>query len=238
MALTLYSHPLASYCWKVLIALYEKGLTFEARTVNLGDPAEKAAFQALWPTAKIPLLADGETIVPETSIIIEHLERYPGKVRLIPSEPRAQLEARLWDRIFDCYIMDPMQRVIAQELRSTQERDALASSNAAAQLSAGYDLIESRIGDRAWAAGEDFSIADCAAVPSLFYATTIRPIPASHTKLSSYFERLVSRPSVRRVIMEAAPHFPFYPLHEAIPVRFRAGSPDGQPPNQRQTGST
>lgn len=222
MALTLYSHPLASYCWKVLIGLYEKGLAFEARTVDLGDPAERAAFQALWPTAKIPLLDDAGTIVPETSIIIEHLERYPGKVRLIPSEPKVQLEARLWDRIFDCYVMDPMQRTIAQQLRPVQERDARASREAEEGLSAGYDLIESRIGDRVWAAGKDFSIADCAAAPALFYATTIRPIPETHTKLKGYFEMLVSRPSVRRVIKEAAPYFQFYPLREAILPRFRA----------------
>lgn len=222
MVLTLYSHPLASYCWKVLIALYEKGLAFEARTVNLGNPAEKTAFQALWPTAKIPLLDDAGTIVPETSIIIEHLERYPGKARLIPSEPQTQLEARLWDRIFDCYVMDPMQRTIAQQLRPVQEGDARASREAEEGLSAGYDLIESRIGDRVWAAGKDFSIADCAAAPALFYATTIQPIPETHTKLKGYFERLVSRPSVQRAIKEAAPYFQFYPLHEAIPARFRA----------------
>jgi glutathione S-transferase len=222
MALTLYSHPLASYCWKVLIALYEKGLDFEPRMVNPGDPAEKAAFQALWPTGKLPLLDDGGTIVPETSIIIEHLERYPGNARLLPSEPHAQLKARLWDRLFDCYVMDPMQRTIAQQLRPIEERDARASREAQEGLSAGYDLIERGIGDRVWAAGKDFSIADCAAAPALFYATTIRPIPETHPKLKNYFERLVSRPSVRRVIKEAGPYFQLYPLREAIPPRFRA----------------
>jgi glutathione S-transferase len=124
MALTLHSHPLSSCCWKVLIALYENGTSFNARMVNLGDPEAKAAFKMLWPTAKIPLLEDGNEIVPETSIMIEHIEqRHPGKVRLIPQDPHEQLSARLWDRLFDLYVMAPMQRLIAQQLRPPEERD-------------------------------------------------------------------------------------------------------------------
>jgi glutathione S-transferase len=118
MNLTLYSHPLSSYCWKVLIALHENGTPFDTRMVNLGDPEAKAAFKTLWPTAKIPLLEDGSEIVPETSIMIEYIEqRYPGKVRLIPQDPHKQLSVRLWDRLFDLYVMTPMQRFIAQQLR-------------------------------------------------------------------------------------------------------------------------
>jgi glutathione S-transferase len=220
MALTLYSHPLASYCWKVLIALYEKALPFEARMVNLGDPAEKAAFKALWPTTKIPLLSDGGTIVPETSIIIEHLDRYQGEARLIPSDPKAQLQARLWDRLADCYIMDPMQHYIAQHLRPVEEQDQRSRNETLTGLSAGYDLFEDRLGERTWAAGANFSIADCAAAPALFYAATIQPIPETHSRVRRYFERLVARPSVERVIKEAQPYFQYYPLHAAIPRRF------------------
>ena len=226
MTLTLYSHPLASYCWKVLIALYEKGLPFEARMVNLGEPAEKARFEALWPTAKIPLLDDGGMIVPETSIIIEHLERYPGNARLIPPAPQAQLHVRLWDRLADCYIMDPMQRYIAQQLRSPEDRDVRACNEAKAALSAGYNLFEQRLGDRVWASGADFSMADCAAAPALFYATTIEPIPETHAKVRHYFDRLVARPSVARVIKEAGPYFKYYPLQAAIPTHFLDRSSD------------
>jgi glutathione S-transferase len=224
MTLTLYSHPLASYCWKVLIALYEKGLPFEACMVNLGDPAEKAKFEALWPTAKIPLLDDGGTIVPETSIIIEHLEQYPGNARLIPLAPEAQLSVRLWDRLADCYIMDPMQRYTGQQLRSPEERDLRTCNESKVALSAGYDLFEQRLGDRVWAAGLDFSMADCAAAPALFYATTIEPIPETHEKVRHYFDRLMARPSVARVIKEAGPYFKYYPLQAAIPARFLEGA--------------
>lgn len=221
MALTLHYHPLSSYCWKVLIALYENGVPFEARLVNLGDPAERAAYADLWPTAKIPLLVDGERVLPETSIQIEYLDhRHPGRVQLLPEDFEAQLEVRLWDRVFDLHVMTPMQRFIGQQLRPEAERDAATLTGAVNDLGLAYDLIESRLGDRTWAAGEAFTMADCAAAPALFYAAIVRPFSSAHTKLSAYFERLLARPSVWRCIVEARPVFQYYPLRHALPARF------------------
>lgn len=221
MALTLHYHPLSSYCWKLLIALDENGTPFEARMVNLGDPAERAAYAALWPTAKIPLLVDGERVVPETSIQIEYLDsRHPGAVRLLPEDFDAQLEVRLWDRVFDLHVMTPMQRFIGQQLRPEAERDAATQTGAVNDLGVAYDLIESHLGERTWAAGEAFSMADCAAAPALFYAAIVRPFSPGHTRLSAYFERLLARPSVWRAIVQARPFFQYYPLRHALPARF------------------
>lgn len=221
MPLTLHYHPLSSYCWKVLIALYENGAPFEPRLVNLGDPAARAAYAALWPTAKIPLLVDGDRVVPETSIQIEYLDHHhPGRVRLLPADFEAQLEVRLWDRLFDCYVMTPMQRFIAQQLRPEGERDAATLTGTVDELGLAYDLIESRLGNRTWAAGEAFSMADCAAAPALFYAAIVRPFGPGHERLAAYFERLLARPSVWRCIVEARPVFQYYPLRHALPARF------------------
>ena len=223
MALTLHYHPLSSYCWKVLIALYENGAPFEASLVNLGDPAARTAYAALWPTAKIPLLVDGERVVPETSIQIEYLNHHhPGRLQLLPDSFEAQLEVRLWDRVFDLHVMTPMQRFIAQQLRPEAERDAATLTGTVNDLGLAYDLIESRLGDRSWAAGEAFTMADCAAAPALFYAAIVRPFSPGHTKLSAYFERLLARPSVWRCIVEARPVFQYYPLRHALPARFLA----------------
>lgn len=223
MALTLHYHPLSSYCWKLLIALYENGAPFDARVVNLGDPAARAAYAALWPTAKIPLLVDGDRVVPETSIQIEYLDHHhPGALRLLPEGFEAQLEVRLWDRVFDLHVMTPMQRFIAQQLRPPVERDAATQAAAIDELGLAYDLIESRLGDRTWAAGDAFSMADCAAAPALFYAAVVRPFSAEHVKLGAYFERLLARPSVWRCIVEARPVFQYYPLRHALPARFLA----------------
>jgi len=182
----LHYHPLSSYCWKVLIALYEKGVPFEARMVNLGDAQARAAYKALWPTAKIPLLEDGGTVVPETSIMIEHVDRrHPGGVSLLPAEPDAQLKARLWDRLYDAYVMTPMQRYIAQLLRPESERDARTLEETKAEMAAAYGLIEDRMGDHEFAAGDAFTIADCAAAPALFYAATIVAFPEGPEKLAA-----------------------------------------------------
>lgn len=223
MTLTLHFHPLSSYCWKALIALYENGTPFEARTVDLGDRAARASFQALWPTAKIPLLEDDGRVVPETSILIEHIDRrHPGRVRLLPEDAEAQLEVRLWDRLFDLYVMTPMQRFIAQELRPEGERDPRAIAESLTGLADAYDMVEDRMRMRIWAAGDGFSMADCAAAPALFYAATVSPFAPGHTNLADYFERLMARPSVRRTIAEARPYFGFFPLRHAIPARFLA----------------
>jgi len=218
MSLTLHYHPLSSCCWKTLIALYELGTPFEPLMVNLGDPEARAAYAALWPTAKIPLLQDGERVVPETSLQIEYLDR--GHGRLLPAD--TQFDVRLWDRLFDCYVMVPMQRFIDQQRRPEGERDAPTEAACRATLAMAYDMIEARLPGSAWAVGDTFTMADCASAPALFYATTFQPIPASYERLAAYFERLMARPSVQRVIREARPVFQYYPLRDKLPARFLA----------------
>jgi glutathione S-transferase len=225
VALTLYMHPLASYCWKTLVALYENETPFTPHIVNLGDPNAKAAFVALWPTAKIPLLQDTTyaRIVPETSIIIEYLDhRYPGRRPLLPIEEDVRLEARLWDRILDTYVMTPMQDIVANRLRPVNERDPRRVSEAESTLRTAYDMIETHVARRTWAAGEAFSIADCAAAPALFYASILVPFAASQVHLVKYFERLLERPSIARTIEEARPYFQYFPFKDAMPARFLA----------------
>lgn len=223
MPLILHYHPLSSHCWKLLIALAENGTPFEPRIVNLGDPTDRAAFAALWPTAKIPLLVDGDQVVPETSIQMEYLDHHhPGATRLLPADFDARLQVRLWDRLFDQYVMDPMQRYIAQLLRPPEARDAQAMAAHEAALGQAYDLIEARRGAHTWATGETFTMADCSAAPALFYATVIRPLPPEHGQLAAYHERLLARPSVRAAVQQARPWFRYYPLRERLDARFLA----------------
>jgi len=220
MALTLHFHPLSSYCQKVLIALHERGIPFEGRLLDLGDATARSAFLDLWPTGKMPLLVDGDRVVPETSVIIEYLERHPGGPPLLPAGAENGLEARLWDRLFDLYVMTPMQAIVGDRLRLASERDPLAVPQALATLRMAYGLIDRHMAGRRWAAGEEFSMADCAAAPALFYAATVAPFPGGNNQLAAYFERLVARPSVARVLEEARPFFRYYPMKEALPARF------------------
>lgn len=225
MSLTLYYHPLASFCHKVLVALYENETPFEGRVVDFGDEASSAELLALWPVGKIPMLRDParDRTVPETSIIIEYLDRHHrGPVRLVPDDPDEATEARLWDRFFDLYVAVPMQAIVAQQLRPVELRDAVAVEQAEAALENAYAFADASLSKRTWAAGEDFGMADCAAAPALFYAGIVVPFADRHPDLARYFDRLLGRASFTRVLAEARPYFSMFPLRERIPSRFLA----------------
>jgi glutathione S-transferase len=221
-ALTLHYHPLSSYCQKVLIAIDVLGIEVDKRLLNLADPEERAAQLALWPTGKMPLLVDRLRPVPESSIIIEYLQRHhalPGHT-LIPDSPDAALDVRLWDRHFDLYVMAPMQALTADLLRPEGERDARGVAQARAGLSSAYAFIDRHLEGRTWVSGDAFSMADCAAAPALFYAVTHVPLSPQHVYLANYFERLMDHPSVARTIEQARPYFKFYPGRAGLSRRF------------------
>jgi len=215
MALTLYYHPLSSFCWKTLIALYEAEIAFEPRLVNLGDPADRAAFQAVWPLAKFPVLRDearGET-VPESSVIVDYLaQHYPSARSLIPADPDAARRVRLKDRRSDNYIHLPFQQIVGERLRPEGQHDPFGVEQNRARVSEGYGLIEPMI-EGEWAMGEAFTLADCAALPALYYADYAMNLDA-WPGLRAYLERLKARPSVARVLAEAEPFFQYFPLKD------------------------
>jgi glutathione S-transferase len=214
MALTLHYHPLASYCHKVLIALYEQGTPFEPHLVDLGDAAARAAHQALWPIGKMPVLRDDtrDRTVPESTIIIEYLEdHYPGAAPLLPADRELAREARLHDRFFDAYVMDPMTKIVTDRIRPPGEHDPHGVAQAQATLRTAYDLVDRRMATRTWAAGDAFSLADCAAAPALFYANLVLPFEATHRHAAAYLGRLVARPSFARVLAEREPYHHLFP---------------------------
>ena len=223
MALTLYIHPLASFCHKVLIAFYENEVPFTAETVDLMDPGEAADHLARWPVGKIPVLYDGarDRIVAETSVIIEYVgERYPGSVPMLPADAEARLEVRLWDRFFDLYVSQPVQKIVTDRIRPEGRNDPHGVADARRTLDTAYAMIEDRMAGRTWACGEAFTLADCAALPGLFFAGIVQPFPTGAANLSAYFERLLARPSVRRTLTEARPFFSMFPYRDAMPERF------------------
>lgn len=214
-ALTLYYHPLSSYCWKVLIALNEHGVPFTAREINLYDPEAAAELAAVWPMKRFPVLVDHDrgVTLPETSVIIEYLtSRHAGAFVAIPVDADAAIEARLLDRLFDNFIMTPMNQVVLEHLRPEEARDASRIEQARAGLRQAYDMLEARLGGREWAAGDAFTLADCAAMPSLHYADKVDSFRASHPWLGDYLGRLEARTSVVPVLEAAAPYAHFFPV--------------------------
>ena len=220
--LILHMHPLASYCWKVLVALYETETPFRSVQID-GVPKANKAFAALWPMAKMPLLQDGAIVVPETSIIIEYLQaHHPGSMALIPSDGDAAREVRLWDRFFDLYLQTPMQKFVSDRMRPENAKDPVGVDEARATLDTAYAMLDQRLSGRTFVAGDAFSMADCAAVPALFYVDAVHPYRTRYPVLAAYSERLLSRPSAQRVIREAQPWLQYFPFVEALDPRFVA----------------
>lgn len=219
MSLTLHAHPLSSFCWKVLIGLYENDIAFENVMVNLGDPSGREAFLKLSPMGKMPALRDearNETVL-ETSVILDYLDlRYPGRLRFVPQDPDLAWRTRFWDRFFDHYIHHPMQRIVADRIRPAEAgKDPYGVQESHAQLATACDHLEKQLADgRSWMCG-DFGLADCAAMPALFYADKVQPPEAPFGDrwplCLAYLERLKSRPSVQRVLAEAEPFFQYFP---------------------------
>jgi glutathione S-transferase len=213
MTLKLYAHPFSSYCQKVLIALYENATPFEFRMLAPGDAQAAAELEALWPLKRFPVLVDGGRTFVEASIIIEHLMlEHPGPVLLIPEDARTAVQVRMMDRFFDNYVSTPQQKLVFDSIRPAEHRDPYGVAEAQRMLETAYRWLDGRMAGRKWAAGDDFSLADCAAAPALFYADWSHPIDAAFANVRAYRRRLLARPSFARAVDEARPYRPLFPL--------------------------
>lgn len=213
MSLVLFGHPFSSYTQKVLIPLYEGDLAFEFRVLGPDAPANATEWLRLWTMGKMPVLVDEGRTVVESSIIIEHLQlTRPDALRLLPLDARAALDVRFMDRFFDSHVMTPMQHAVSAALQGGPGRKEEGLAHAAEKLALAYAWLEQRLTGNGWACGAEFSMADCAAAPSLFYADWTYPIGPEFPKVKAYRARLLARPSVRRTVDEARPFRPLFPL--------------------------
>lgn len=212
MSLALYAHPFSSYCQKVLIALYENDTPFELRLLGPGEERRAAEHRVLWPLGRIPVLVDGGRTVVEASIIVEHLDLHrPGRTRFLPMDPCAGLEVRTLDRIFDNYVMTPMQRIVFDAMRAPADRDRQGVAEAHELLDTAYRWLDQTLKGREWAAGGAPSLADCAAAPALFYADWVHPIGETLASLRAFRRRLLAWPPFARAVDEARPYRPLFP---------------------------
>ena len=213
MSLVLYGHPFSSYTQKVLIALDENGINYEFRSLASDRPQHVAEWLRRWPLRKFPLLVDGERDVAETSIIIEYLQLvHPGPVRLLPADAMAALEVRFLDRFFDLHVMNAAQYAVDGALTGdlVKRREGLAM--AVEKLERAYAWLEGKLAGRRWATGSDFTLADCAAAPSLFYADWTHAMSDAYPVLRAYRSRLLARPSFARAVEAARPYRGLFPL--------------------------
>jgi glutathione S-transferase len=214
MTLTLYYHPLSSFCHKVLIALYENDTPFTPHFVDLQDATAAANFKKIWPVGRFPVLHDsaGDRMVPESSIIIEYLaQHYPGQSKLVPDDPDLARQMRMRDRFFDLYLHVPMQKIITDRLRPEGKNDPHGVEEARAMHRTSLGMLEQEIGSKTWIMGDTFTMADCAAAPALFYTDMTMPLGDTYKNVAAYLRRLKERPSYARVLKEAEPYFSMVP---------------------------
>jgi len=214
MSLKLYFHPLSSFCQKALVALYENDTPFEPHIVDLADAKSSAAFKAIWPIGRFPVLRDeaNDCTVPESSIIIEYLaQHYPGKTQLVPADAELARQMRLQDRFYDLYVNVPMQKVVTDKLRPSGKNDPYGVEAARTLLHTACSMVEQDMATKTWATGDAFTMADCAAAPALFYANMLTPLGDAYPNAAAYLRRLMDRPSFARAIKEARPYFTLVP---------------------------
>lgn len=213
MSLALFGHPFSSYTQKVLIPLYENRMSFEFRCLERDTPENTAEWLRRWPLRKFPLLVDGERNVVETSVIIEYLQiAHPGPVRLIPGDPMAALNVRFLDRFFDLHVMNAAQHAVDGALTGDPVKRQEGVALSAEKLERAYAWLEGQVGRTTWVAGEDFTLADCSAAPSLFYADWVHRISDAYPALRAYRARLLGRPSFSRAVEEARRYRSYFPL--------------------------
>ncbi|QGZ95506.1 glutathione S-transferase family protein [Terricaulis silvestris] len=208
--LTLYGHPISSYTWKVLIALYENGTPFESVTVDQNTYAD---FIAKWPMGKFPILLDSDRkqMVTETSVIIEYLDAYyPGRTRFVPKHLDTALEVRRWDRVFD-HLGNTMTKIVTDNIRPDSQRDPYGVEEAKRIVRGIYTVIEAQVGDRDFIVGNTVTLADCSAAPSLWYGTRNAPLDGGFPRIAAYLERLKAWPAFARAVKESEPLFHIYP---------------------------
>ena len=207
-----YGHPFSSYTWKVLIALYEKEIEFDYRSVDPAFPEHMPELRAHWPVGQFPLLVHDGVPYLESSIIIEYLDRLVPEPRLIPEDFEAALKVRLFDRVFDHHVMGQMQHVVNDAIRGPGGHVQSIVDGAKAKLETIYGWLDKELAGGGWATPYGFTLADCAAAPSLFYADWVHQIPDQYENLRAYRARLLAHPTVSRCVEEARPYRPYFPL--------------------------
>ena len=202
-----YYFPLSTYSQKALIALHEKNIPFKPEIVNLFEDAARAEYRKVYPMGKVPLLMlDDGHLIPESSIIIEYLDsHFDSGPRLIPSDPDESRRTRFKDRMQDQYLNESIITLVFESWKPESERSQEAIERARFRAGVIYDFMEKDLADKRWLMGSNFTLADCAAAPPLFYAQEHFPF-TDRPNIAAYWKRLSARPSWQKVFAEMKPY--------------------------------
>jgi glutathione S-transferase len=205
----LYYSPLSVYSAKPRIAMFEKAIAHETKLVNW-TPAtgwiKPEELPRLNPKAQIPVLVDGETVVPDSTIILEYLDERVPKTPLFPTGIAERARCRILEDLGDT-LLAPNLGVLVREVLLKPDpatRDGAAVGETKAELARQYQRLDRELGNRAYLC-DDFSVADISCFSPINIASLMEGAPsAEFGNLATWLSRMQTRPSVARYLEEFA----------------------------------
>ena len=193
-SLKLISHKLCPYVQRAVIALTEKGVSFERVDIDLANKPDW--FLAISPLGKTPVLQVGDTAIFESAVILEYLEE-TQQSPLHPADALVRAEHRAWIEFGSAVLND-----IAGFYAGPDEATFKAKT---AQLEQRFARLEARVAAAPWFDGEKFSLVDAVFGPVFRYFDVFDEIAdfgilAGKPKVQRWRDALAARPSVRSAV--------------------------------------
>lgn len=186
--MVLYSGTTDPFSHRCRFVLFEKGMDFEIRDVDLFNiPAE---VKAMTPYGTVPVLNERDLVLYDADVIDEYIdERFPHP-QLMPIDPITRARARMFLRGFDTELYQPV-RVL-----ESHASDEKAKAKARADISAQLQQFSGHLAKSKYFLGEDFSMLDICIAPLLWRLDYYKiDLPRTAKAIQIYAERVFSRPA-------------------------------------------
>lgn len=208
--LKIYGVPISVHTRKVLVTAIEKKIPYENEPVIPFNPP--ANWADLSPTGKIPVIADGDLVLQDSSVICTYLERTHPSPALYPKDTADHVRALWLEEYADGTVFREVvhglfvQKVIRPNILKQPTETAVIDAILAEALPKVFGYLDRSIGG-AYLVGERFTIADIATVSNLvnFHYLGFRIDARRYPALAAYFDRVLQYPSVAAALKAEQP---------------------------------
>ena len=201
----LYNMNLSNFATKSRLVSYEKGANVEMAAIP-GSGMKSPEYLKINPLGKIPTLDADGLIIAESEVINEYLEDKFPNPPLLPKTPEGRAQVRAFTRFHDLYLDPPLRALFAH--LNPKTRDAKVVGEKVGELQTRLDQLEAMLAPGGFAAGADFTLADCALAPTVFFITNMlpgfgaKPPLEGRPKLTAWWTKVQTRPSVGKALGE------------------------------------
>ena len=163
--LSVYRIPYSTNVERVALALAHKGIAVEWLEV---DPDDRSSVVAVSGQERVPVLVDGDLVLPDSTAILEYLEeRFPAPP-LYPADPARRAELRVFVDWFNTVWKRPANQIVFEE--SKAEPDATRIAVLTNRIADALPVFEALLTGRDFLFGDRLTAADVVAFPFLKYA--------------------------------------------------------------------